>query len=136
MLARCDCKGSVFARAPGFWSCLLPGTASIAAVSCRYSRAALALMLLAIHGCGVPASRTEMFHEWVAQQRVCDSPSGYPGREWRMINCGARPSLPKACEKPGTDDLPVCQGWIEGVRSEEASVRANYGDDEDVNGRW
>jgi hypothetical protein len=51
-----------------------------------------------------------------------------------MLNCGIKPALPRECEKPGTDELPACQEWVENVRAQPSEAKANYLDD--LNLRW
>jgi len=111
-----------------------------------HSRIALAaVVLLVVGGCAVPASRVQMYHEWITQQRVCDAPAngsagspiyGYPSRASRMLECGDKPPLPPECEKPGTYELPACQEWLEEVRAQPSWEKNGNVDVDDLNLRW
>ncbi len=83
---------------------------------------------LLLTSCAAPASRTEQYHDWMSEQRVCDKYLGtfakVPERDYGVLaDCGMHPQLPAACEKPGTYNIPACQEWIDQVRSLPAEWR-------------
>ncbi len=94
--------------------------------------ALVSVVALAIAACATPASRTDAYHWWIDNQRICDAPlSSHLSREDReraQDICGMHPRLPPECEKPGTYDLPACQDWIDQVRSLPGYWTAGYTD--------
>jgi hypothetical protein len=54
---------------------------------------------------------------WISNQRICDAnaASKHPSLLVRLSKCGG-PALPPECERPGTDDLPACQRWVNTMR--------------------
>ena len=50
-------------------------------------------------------------HRVIDEQRICDANSKSENPSvWLKTSCTGR-DLPTQCEKPGTDDLPVCHRW-------------------------
>ena len=71
------------------------------------------------------AKQEQAVHSAIDTQRVCDAnaTSKHPSL-WRSIMCHGGGSLPPECEKPGTDDLPVCHAFgLERLAAEQAYGR-------------
>lgn len=58
------------------------------------------------------AKQEQAVHAAIDAQRVCDASTASGHRSLlTWFRCGTLGALPPACEKPGTDDLPVCRQW-------------------------
>jgi hypothetical protein len=70
-------------------------------------------------------SLTPNAEKFLAFPRRCDAnrASAHPSW-WLRIECIGEPSLPPECEKPGTYNLPACEGWILSQASEQQAQQS------------